>query len=230
MKSFITGTDTECGKTYVTCALLSLFAKYGKTTAGFKPVETGFTSDTLIHSDAAALAGRSTSIIDVHHYTEFFATPTTPNMAASYDGCHLDVSSTLSRFQQLPIVDMIFIEGAGGLCVPWNSRESQIDFIKALSIPVTLIVPLKLGSINHALLSLHLLQSQHIPVLGWISNEIDQHFHDKKGYQKTLKEHITVPYLGHAGRNTPLDADIISAMTSSWHHLKKSPSDLLLYP
>ncbi|GGF88308.1 MULTISPECIES: dethiobiotin synthase [Cysteiniphilum] len=175
----IIGTDTEVGKTYVCVYLMSQLKKQGLTVAGLKPMASGaFVQDgCLVNEDALALQEASSvllpyEVINPNVYEPAIA----PHIAAEQANKLLTVEKLVAQTKHsLAQInsDITFIEGAGGLLTPLNFNETWADYLKALDIPVLLVVGMKLGCINHALLTEHYLKQQQIPCIGWIANCIN---------------------------------------------------------
>ncbi len=174
MKSyFITGTDTDCGKTYATCELLNhLQARHFKAEP-LKPVASGCVEKAgkLLSEDALRLKEHSSFALDEINPWRF-ARPVSPHIAAHADGKTLSATKIADycldeRFNHL---DYLLIEGAGGLLVPLNKKETWIDMLQISQLPVILVVGIKLGCINHALLSQAAMTLHQIRCAGWIAN------------------------------------------------------------
>ncbi|WP_151193703.1 dethiobiotin synthase [Cysteiniphilum sp. JM-1] len=178
-KVAIIGTDTEVGKTYVCVYLMNQLKRQGLTVAGLKPMASGaFIKDAhLVNEDALALQEASSAplsyeVINPNIYEPAIA----PHIAAEQANKSLTVEKLVAQTKHsLTQInsDITFIEGAGGLLTPLNFNETWADYLKALDIPVLLVVGMKLGCINHALLTEHYLKQQQIPCIGWIANCIN---------------------------------------------------------
>ncbi|WP_440993811.1 dethiobiotin synthase [Cysteiniphilum litorale] len=178
-KIAIIGTDTEVGKTYVCVYLMNQLKKKGLTVAGLKPMASGaFVQDgCLVNEDALALQEASSvplpyEVINPNVYEPAIA----PHIAAEQANKSLTVEKLVAQTKHsLAQInsDITFIEGAGGLLTPLNFNETWADYLKALDIPVLLVVGMKLGCINHALLTEHYLKQQQISCIGWIANCIN---------------------------------------------------------
>lgn len=163
---FVTGTDTDAGKTTVTAALLRALSAAGVPALAVKPVQTGCTPDTngLLAPDVAcyeSAGGRGIVL-------ETFEPPCSPHLAAQLAGRPLTVSGLLSRLEA--VGEPMLVEGAGGIYVPLNDRETLLDLMAAAGLPVLLVVGNRLGCINHALLSLDALCGRGLHVCGMILN------------------------------------------------------------
>ena len=154
MRVFITGTDTDVGKTLIS-SWLCLHTGYGY----FKPIQTG----SLLGSDGEQVAQLS----GVHTYPECFVykDPVSPHLAAAREGEEIAL-----RDLTLPTQDRLIIEGAGGVLVPINKHALMVDLMKQWDVPVVLVARSSLGTINHTLLSLEALRQRHVPILGVILN------------------------------------------------------------
>lgn len=171
---FITGTDTDCGKTYVSVKLLEQAANNSQSTLGLKPIASGCVND--INEDAIQLKGASTIDLPLQRINPFrFKDPIAPHIAANAEGVKLTATAIADKIKPLMNqADFTIVEGAGGVLVPLNETETIVDLIKALEIPVILVVGMKLGCINHALLSHQALIQSGLEVHGWVANCLDK--------------------------------------------------------
>ena len=174
---FITGTDTDCGKTYVTCKLLKNFKDNGYKIHGLKPVASGGLQDIL------AISACNANDLPVCYVN--YAQPIAPHLAAENMGHTLRIDDivTFCNNPQYLAMDYVIIEGAGGLLVPLNTTETWIDFIQQANISVLLVVGIRLGCINHALLTSYVLQAHKIHCIGWVANCIQS---DMAGLQENI--------------------------------------------
>ncbi|CAM3012565.1 dethiobiotin synthase [Legionella worsleiensis] len=198
---FITGTDTDCGKTYVTQKLVD----YCSTSVAIKPVASGCYAeeDQLISSDAQILSHKSSLTMEQINPWRF-PLPVSPHLAAKKVGQVLDAHELASYCLNLEVkeADILFIEGAGGLMVPLNDQQTWIDFLQLSNIPVILVVGMRLGCINHALLTAHSLKNHGIECAGWIANCLDPDMLLLDENIETLKNALQCPLLAiipHAG-------------------------------
>ncbi|MCL5272021.1 MAG: dethiobiotin synthase [Gammaproteobacteria bacterium] len=193
-KYFITGTDTDCGKTYVTRKL----TEFVPDSAAIKPVASGCTliDGELISSDAQELLYKSALTMQQINPWRF-KLPVSPHIAARQEGVRLDVKELAdycTAFQSRD-VENLFIEGAGGLMVPLNEEETWLDFLKYTKLPVIIVVGMKLGCINHALLTATVLKSNNINCAGWIANCLDVGMLALEENIQTLKSRLEIPLL-----------------------------------
>jgi dethiobiotin synthase len=176
---FITGTDTNVGKTLVTASLLIYLAKCGFTTVAMKPVASGCleTAEGLRNDDAIILQKYATCKLmyaEVNPFT--FRDPIAPHIAAKNSETKLTVKSVLSASEPALTTnaDYMIIEGAGGWYVPLNKDETIADLALSYGYPVILVVGIRLGCINHALLTLKAIEDAKINIKGWVANIIDK--------------------------------------------------------
>ncbi|MEO8674850.1 MAG: dethiobiotin synthase [Casimicrobiaceae bacterium] len=172
---FVTGTDTGVGKTFVAVALLRELVKAGVRAVGMKPVAAGVAPGATINGDVEALlaAGNvDAPLSDVNPYS--FPAAIAPHLAAARGGVTIDVERIASAYGRLGMTaDVIVVEGAGGVLVPLGERIDMLDIARRLDLPVLLIVGVRLGCLNHALLSAQAIAARGLALAGWIANRID---------------------------------------------------------
>ena len=198
---FVTGTDTEVGKTLCTAALLHLARRQGLSTAGMKPIASGCvpTPDGLRNEDALAHLAETTPPLPeyatVNPYA--FAPAIAPHLAAAEAGVAVDLDLIASDWRKLSANrDFALVEGAGGWQVPLDARTFFPDLAALLGLPVLLVVGLRLGCINHALLTAAAIKARGLPLAGWIGNRIDPGFGRLEENLATLRRHLPAPCLG----------------------------------
>lgn len=197
---FITGTDTDVGKTVASCALLQAAALEGYRTAGYKPVASGsqMTADGLRNSDALALQANSTQALSYAQVNPLtLREATSPHIASVSEGqdIHLPVlSEGLRQLEQS--ADWILVEGAGGWFTPLSAQATFADWVQQEQLPVIMIVGVKLGCINHALLTALAVQQAGLPLVGWVANEVIPAGRRQAEYLATLTRMISAPLLG----------------------------------
>jgi dethiobiotin synthetase len=171
---FVTGTDTGIGKTYVTQQFMRQLKAQGKTVLGLKPVAAGAVDgkneDALIYVEENSL-NLNYTIINPFCFPE----PCSPHIAALLNNSSLKSNEIVDQMHSAlnQDVDHIFIEGAGGVCAPISDDETMLDLMRAFNVPVILVVGLRLGCLNHALLSAQALQAAGLTIAGWVPNLID---------------------------------------------------------
>lgn len=199
---FVTGTDTGVGKTWASCALLRALAAQGRTTLGLKPVASGCeqTADGLRNADALALMQASTVSLSYAQVNPFaYAPALAPHLAAAQEGKRLRVQQIAGLVRGAIMqarADVTLVEGAGGWRVPLNDAETLADLPRELALPVILVVGLRLGCINHALLTAEAIARDGVRLAGWIANTIDPAMPAQVENVATLRAHIGAPLLG----------------------------------
>lgn len=199
---FVTGTDTDCGKTYVTGQLVDSFAN----ALAVKPVASGWVAGS---SDAELINRSKTwSIKDINPWQ--FSLPVSPHIAACHEGVtlHIDEIADFCLNFNSESHEILFIEGAGGLMVPLNNNQTWLDFLKLTQIPVILVVGMRLGCINHALLTHSVLIAHNISVVGWIANCLDPKMLALEENIRTLCDLLTIPRIGSVPFNGQLELEM----------------------
>jgi dethiobiotin synthetase len=198
---FITGTDTEIGKTFTTTILIHAFRNRGFTTLGMKPVATGAENvdNALIDSDLTRLRAAGSFAPELALQNPYcLRTPVAPHIAAKKEGVHIDPiriiqASTSLRHQ----CERLLIEGVGGFRVPLGEHLDSADLIHRLGLPVILVVGIRLGCINHALLTTETIKAHGLRLAGWIANGIDPKMLYAQDNIETLRRRIAdIPLLG----------------------------------
>jgi dethiobiotin synthetase len=199
---FITGTDTGVGKTHVSVTLLQALADQGLSTAAMKPVASGChaTAQGLRNDDALQLQQAATVQLPYQQVNPY-ALPTAiaPHLAAQAAGIHIDLKILVEQFNTLAAqAEVIIVEGVGGWLVPLNDQHTTADLARYLGLPLILVVGIRLGCINHALLTVSALRQDknNPPLLGWVANLIDPDMSAIDANIATLQQHIKAPLLG----------------------------------
>jgi dethiobiotin synthetase len=197
---FITGTDTEVGKTLVATALLRAFASRGLGVVGMKPVAAGASKSSggLVNDDVEALTLASSVAAPRHLVNPYCFEPAiAPHLAAEMTGHSIAMAPIVAAYAALTqLADMVIVEGAGGLLVPLNAREDFADLAQALGLPLVLVVGMRLGCINHALLTAEVAGKRGLILAGWVANTLDPRMKVFDGNLATLRERLPVPLLG----------------------------------
>lgn len=197
---FITGTDTEVGKTLVACGFIHAYRRAGLRVAGMKPVAAGCyeTADGWKNEDVEAL--RAAANVDaptdeVNPYR--FVEPIAPHVAAARANVAMDLGLIRARFDSLAQrADAVVVEGAGGFLVPLNEREDFGDLAQRLALPVVLTIGMRLGCINHALLTQEAIRARGLELAGWVANRIDPTMAAFESNLATLQARLQAPLLG----------------------------------
>lgn len=194
---FITATDTDAGKTYIASALVRHFAQLGLKSVGMKPIAAGCEWGDGVLQNSDVLQLRQASNVDaplslINPYA--FQPPIAPHIAAQQAGIEIGLDKIQQAFVQLSqLADVVIVEGAGGFLVPLNDNQTMADLAVALNIPVILVVGLRLGCINHALLSVQAIQARGLTLAGWVANQIDPDMAMLAENVQTLKQRIPAP-------------------------------------
>lgn len=193
---FVTGTDTGIGKTTVSCALLHAFAAQGKKVAGMKPIVAG--SENGQWMDVEQLLAASNVNVTRQQINPYaFDSPISPHLAARQLGTEIDLSVIHHAYQQLSAkADLVIVEGAGGFLVPINERQNGADLAKMLNLPVILVVGMRLGCLNHALLTAQAIQASGLTLAGWVANCVDPQMNVVAENIATLEQRLDCPLLG----------------------------------
>ena len=197
---FITGTDTGVGKTMIAAALIRVLAKSGHKVVGMKPVASGCrqTEDGLRNDDAERLmaqASVSAPYASVNPYA--FEPAIAPHIAAREAGIRIELETIIDSFETLSATaDSIIVEGVGGWRVPLGRVITTEHMAKALNLPVVLVVGLRLGCLNHALLTVEAIKLAGLPLAGWVANRVEAGVDHGDEMVGTLVHHIAAPLVG----------------------------------
>lgn len=196
---FITGTDTEIGKTFTTSALLRAFAKQGNSTLGMKPIASGAEEiDGVLHNEDVDSLVAASSVKAPHEIVVpyLMRTPAAPHIVAALENVTMDVQHIASCYQQAQqLADVVLVEGVGGFCVPLDDETSTVDLAQRLALPVILVVGMRLGCINHALLTAQAINASGLRLAGWVANTVDTDMKFFEENVQTLKQRLDAPCL-----------------------------------
>lgn len=216
---FITGNDTEAGKTHVSVGLLDAWRARGRRVVGMKPVATGSTptSDGLRNADALALLAHSHGAPEYATVNPYcFAPPIAPHRAAELAGVEIDLERIATAFDRLAAgSDAVLVEGAGGWSVPLGPEWMTGDLVARLGLPVLLVVGLKLGCINHGLLSARAILADGQTLIGWVGNRIDPAMLEPEASIAALRARMPVPCLGIVAYGAAPDPTLAEAIWSA---------------
>lgn len=194
---FITGTDTGVGKTFCTVALLRALQQSGYTAVGYKPIASE-ADEAGENDDVRALQAASSARLPYgSHNVYTFIEATAPHLAAEDERKTIDwdsMSSGLERLKQQ--ADCALIEGAGGWLTPLDRQRTFADWAVREQLPVVLVVGMKLGAINHALLTAQSVRVHGLSLAGWVANCLEEKPHRLRDYVDTLSEMLPAPLLG----------------------------------
>ena len=218
---FVTGTDTEIGKTLISCALLRGFSKAGLSAAAMKPVAAGAyfnADDGLWHNeDADQLDAAAGALLPPEVRTPYLLkAPAAPHIVAAQEGRTIEMAPIVECHREaMRRADVVVVEGVGGFRVPLDTRHDTADLARALALPVVLVVGVRLGCINHALLTAEAIVSRGLRLAGWVANIVDPAMRFAGENVETIhawleREHGT-PLLGTVPHLAPPSAETAAA-------------------
>jgi dethiobiotin synthetase len=197
---FITGTDTGIGKTWTAQALMFALKSSGLTVSGMKPVASGAeqTGDRLTNEDALLIQAQASEIHPYEWVNPYvFMAPVAPHIAAEKAGINIDLPPIVEAYKNLAKrSDFVVVEGIGGWRVPLSEQLSTVDLVRALQIPVLLVVGMRLGCINHTLLTTECIQADNICLAGLVVNELDREYENQNQTLQSLARATKIPVLG----------------------------------
>ena len=208
---FVTGTDTEIGKTLIASALLYKLTAFGLQTVGMKPVAAGTNSNNghISNDDIDQLAAAG-NIHPARALTTpyLLSEPAAPQLAAEFDEVVISADHIIDCFNQLATqAEAIVVEGVGGFRVPLSGAYDTADLAQQLKLPLILVVGMRLGCLNHALLTVEAIASRGLQLAGWVANLIPPEMPHAQQNIEALKRRISAPLLGVvAGLTTPTAA------------------------
>ncbi|MGB9982330.1 dethiobiotin synthase [Herbaspirillum sp. AP02] len=219
---FVTGTDTGVGKTLVASALIHLHAARGARAGGMKPVASGaflqdgqWCNEDVLALQAAANVVLPTTLVNPY----LFQRATAPHIAAADEGRRIDLDHLAQCHAQLVrACDVLIVEGAGGFMVPLDECHNSDDLVARLGLPVVLVVGIRLGCINHALLTRQAVLARGLPLAGWVANLIDPHEAQAEAMIESLARRLQVPLLGRLPWSPGLTAAEAAALLA-WPQL-----------
>lgn len=196
---FVTGTDTGVGKTHVACALLHATRQLGRTAVGMKPIAAGVEDDGG-NDDVARLLAASSIQAPMELMNPFlYAPPIAPHIAAREAGRPIDIRAIHRALERLrTLADVVWVEGVGGFRVPLDERYDTADLAQTLALPVVLVVGMRLGCLNHALLAAEAIARRDLTLASWVANRIDPTMARFEANLETLRARLNAPLLGVA--------------------------------
>jgi dethiobiotin synthetase len=194
---FLTGTDTEIGKTFVTCALLHRARLDGLRAAGLKPIAAG-TDAAGRNDDVEAIRAAGNVELPREIVNPYcFGPAIAPHIAAAEEGRRIEFETIVAACDQArQQADLVIVEGVGGFCVPLSAERSTADLAVTLNLPVIIVVGMRLGCINHALLTAEAIAARGLPLAGWVANRIDPAMARFAENLDTLEKLLPAPLLG----------------------------------
>jgi dethiobiotin synthetase len=221
---FITGSDTGVGKTLIACALLRLCARLGRSAIGMKPVAAGLDPSGRNEDVEALCAAASLQAPRQSVNPYALRAAVAPHLAAREEGREIRFSPILDAFADLRRrADDVVVEGVGGFRVPLGPDGDSADLAGALALPVILVVGLRLGCINHALLSEEAILARGLKLAGWVANRIDPTMSHVDANIATLRERLSAPLLGSIPHLAPADPERAADLLQLPEGVKNSP-------
>jgi dethiobiotin synthetase len=211
---FITGTDTEIGKTEISLGLMRLLQRYGHKVLGMKPIASGAerTEQGLRNDDAVRLQRQASDPVvyeRVNPYT--YESAIAPHLAAEEIGGVIGFKKIKQEYRQLKQqCDLVIVEGVGGWRVPLGPDGGVAELARTLGLPVILVVGLRLGCINHALLTVESVLQSGCTLAGWVANSLQPDMPVQEGNIITLQREIAAPLLGVVGYKGELTPDAVA--------------------
>lgn len=203
---FITGTDTGIGKTRIAAQLVAGLCQQGLRAVGMKPVASGCERDKAgcWHNDDALALQQAAARDWPYEWINPYALPEpiAPHIAAAAHAVRIDLDVIAHCYKRLAAAsDVVVVEGVGGWRVPLADDLSTADLVRALDLQVLMVVGMRLGCINHALLTAEALRSDGVNVIGWVANAVDPDYSTMDATLATLNNRLGMPLLGQAGYN-----------------------------
>jgi dethiobiotin synthetase len=211
----VTGTDTGIGKTLVSCALLRTLAARGQRVVGMKPVAAGAepSADGLENEDVGQLIAAGNVIApreDVNPYC--FRAAIAPHIAAAKEGVEIRVDRICASYAKLAgLADVVIVEGAGGFRVPLGGAADTARLAAALALPVVLVVGMRLGCLNHALLTAEAIEARGLALAGWVANHVDPGMAVADENVRALEALIAAPLLARIAYSADPDPATVAA-------------------
>jgi len=194
---FVVGTDTGIGKTHATCALLHALARRRARVCGMKPIAAGGVQTAHGLSNEDSIAHRAASTVRVPPALDnpiLLPEPLSPHLAAARAGTAISFATVLDAVAQLRArTDALVVEGAGGFLVPLSETQTGADLAVALQLPLVLVVGMRLGCLNHALLTAEAIRARGLTLAGWIANRVDPDFLCPDENLAYLRAHLGAP-------------------------------------
>ena len=198
-KIFVTGTDTEIGKTFISCGIIRALAGKNLKVAGLKPIASGAEPEqgVLKNDDAMQLQQASNMTLSYKEINPLCFEPAiAPHIAADLSGQPLNVSELVEKVIVPDDAEKVLIEGAGGWLTPLNQKETYADWVEQQGFDVVLVVGMKLGCLNHAMLTVRDIERRGLKLVGWVANFAQGSMNMAEDNLHWLKQNISAPCLG----------------------------------
>lgn len=214
---FVTGTDTGIGKTRVAVALIEGLVADGYRVAAMKPVAAGIDAGAPANADVLALARAANvdaRLPDINPYA--FAPALAPHLAALQAGVIIDLDRCAQAYARLAAAaDIVVVEGAGGVLVPLGAGHDMLDLARRLALPVLLVVGIRLGCLNHALLSARAIRARGLTLAGWVANRVDPRMAEPDANVTTLDAALGAPRIANLPFAAGVPADPMRGMATA---------------
>jgi dethiobiotin synthetase len=213
---FVTGTDTDVGKTLVTCALLHAYAARGARVVGMKPVAAGAhqANDGLVNEDVERI--RAAGNVSAPHALVnpyCFVPPIAPHIAAHEAGVEIELGRIELAYRDLAQrADVTIVEGAGGFMVPLNSHETNADLAQCLGLSVLLVVGMRLGCLSHALLTAQAIRASGLRLAGWVANHIDPRMPRGEANVAALTDRLAAPLIARIEFSRAVNPQLVAGL------------------
>jgi len=211
---FITGTDTGIGKTVISCAMLEKLKQMGFRAQGMKPIASGceLTEQGLRNEDAEALIENSSFVQSYDLVNPYaFEPPVAPHLIAAELEVGINFDVILENFKQLEVgMDYVIVEGVGGWQVPINEKQTVADLAIKLNLPVVLVVGVRLGAINHAMLTYDAICQSGLDCMGWVANIVEENMLNSNENIEAIQQRIKAPLLAKIPYQRSIDVQRIS--------------------
>lgn len=196
---FVTGTDTNVGKTRFSAALLQALAGLGMRVIGMKPVAAGAeqVDGVWLNEDVVQLQAAANVFADASWVNPYLLRmPIAPHIAADFQGVSLELPRIRDAYEQLTaLADVVVVEGAGGFKVPLSAHKDSADLAQMLGLPIILVVGMRLGCINHALLTAEAIRARGLTLAAWVANQIDADMPAYEANLTALRSRLACPLL-----------------------------------
>ena len=197
---FIAGTDTGVGKTYAACQIIRQYRRVGVGAVAMKPIASGMTEvyGQWLNEDVEQISLAAEGIVNRELVNQYAFRPfIAPHLAAAEAGGPISLKIIADAYTQLASrAELVIVEGAGGLMTPLNDRQTFVELIQQLQLEVVLVVAIRLGCINHALMSQQVMLSANIKFSGWIANYPHKNMPADIEIEESLKKRLHAPLLG----------------------------------
>jgi dethiobiotin synthetase len=202
---FVTGTDTEIGKTLISAAILHKLVQHGQRACGMKPIAAGAEvgADGELHNEDADMLRAAGNVHLPQQITTpyMLREPCAPHIAAALENVRIDPVPIMTAYAEiLAASDATVVEGVGGFCVPFTDSFDSADLAVQLGLPVIMVVGMRLGCINHATLTAEAIIARGLVLAGWVANQVDPHMRFVDENVAALEQRMPAPLLGRVPR------------------------------